>query len=376
MTETKEYSGAFFKIQDELSKPSRNHYFLNELTFEITKKCPMKCILCSSNGGTRCSREFSLNEIKKIIEDSISLGTIHINISGGEPFSHPHLFDICKYIKEKGISVDIYSCGNIEKEDGTLKPLENKTLVNLKKIGIDKIIFSIHGDNESIHDYITTKKGSFSNLIESVKRANFNKMYVEMHFVPTKLNYKSLPKVICLTKKLNVKKLSILRFVPQGRGWINKELLELKSKDIIEIKNILWTVEKNTKGEKLRVGSPFNCFHLDNQTICSAGIDKATIKADGLVFPCVSMKDFITDEPDNSIWNRPLSNIWNDSKLFNLARASKRIIEEESSCKKCLYFNKCGGGCLTQRLISNRLEDKDPYCLISVADYLEKIVWN
>jgi radical SAM protein with 4Fe4S-binding SPASM domain len=335
---------------------------LKELTFEITKKCPMQCLLCSSDGGIVCEREFAFNEIKNIIDASVQLGTKHINLSGGEPLIHPHILDICSYIKEKGLTIDVYTCGNIGYLDGNNRSIDNKLLASLKKIGIKSLIFSIHGDTAETHETVTTRKGSFDNLIQSIKHSIKTGLFTELHFVPTKLNYKTLPDVMELSDKLKVNRISILRFVPQGRGLINKNLLEIKFDEITELKNILQKIREKYPVSKFRTGAPFNCFQLSNQTFCNAGIDKATIKPNGFVVPCVSMKDFITENEDNNIWTKSLSDIWRDSTLFNISRKSLQIIEQDSVCNKCAYFSKCRGGCLTQKLLSNKLEDKDPYC--------------
>jgi len=335
---------------------------LKELTFEITKKCPMQCLLCSSNGGMSDTKEFTFNEIKNIIDTSVQLGTKHINLSGGEPLIHPHILDICSYIKEKGLTIDVYTCGNVGDLDGNNKSIDNKLLVSLKKIGMESLIFSIHGDTAETHEAVTTRKGSFDNLIQSIKQSIKTGLFTELHFVPTKINYHSLPKVMELVQKLQVKRLSVLRFVPQGRGLINRNLLEIKFDEITELKNILQEIRDKYPSDKFRTGAPFNCFQLSNQTFCNAGIDKATIKPNGFVVPCVSMKDFIIDVEDNNIWTRSLSDIWKDSTLFNISRKSLQIIEQESVCNNCEQFSRCKGGCLTQRLLNNKLEDKDPYC--------------
>ena len=351
-----------------------DEHSLKELTFEITKECPMNCLLCSSNGGHAYDKELDFITIKRIIDESIQLGVTHINLSGGEPLIHPFIIDICSHIKEKGLTVDIYTCGNIRSKDGRISPIDKKILSSLKKISIDKLVFSIHGHTPELHDMMTTKEGGFNNLLESIKRTVKLEFFTELHFVPTKINYKSLPEIMDLLKLLNVDKLSVLRFVPQGRGKENISSLELNSEEITELRDILHKLKKEHSSLRFRAGAPFNCFQLGTPTFCTAGIDKATIKADASVFPCVSMKDFVIDK-DNNILTRSLADIWRDSVLFNLTRISLRIIKEQSECKYCNHFKECRGGCLSQRIISNRLEQRDPCCIMPL-DRIEKQIIN
>ena len=346
---------------------------LKEITFEITRECPMECLLCSSNGGHAYNKELDLENIKRIIDESIQLGVNHINLSGGEPLIHPFIADICSYIIERGLTVDVYTCGNIIAKDSKINPINNELLSLLKKAPIDKLVFSIHGNSPQIHDKMTTKRGSFNILLESIKRSVKLGFYTELHFVPTKINYKSLPEIMVLLKSLNVDKISVLRFVPQGRGRTNKEKLELNPEEINELRQMLSELREIYPQSMFRVGSPFNCFHLCNPTLCSAGINKATIKADASVVPCVSMKEFTSRENDNNLWKNTLSDIWNHSCLFEDIRNTYAKIQK-SNCKNCIYFKNCRGGCLTQRLINN-LEGKDPYCLMYISS-VKKIEKN
>jgi radical SAM protein with 4Fe4S-binding SPASM domain len=337
---------------------------LEELTIEITKKCPMRCVLCSSEGGEQDPNELSLIELQKIVDDAISLGLKVISLSGGEPLESPHALNLIKYAKEKGIRVFLYTCGNIETKNG-ISAVDEKIFKVLKDLAIDKIIFSIHGPNSEIHEQITTKTGSFENLILSIKRAQRFLHSVELHFVPLLSNYEFIPQICQLAEELGTQQLSILRFVPQGRGSKNRRNLELTGKHILELRKILEEVLRDSSIH-LRLGSPFNCFNIDNRTKCTAGIDKATLRHDGFLFPCVSLKRIIVEDLDNNIRKTSFNDIWMNSRIFYLIRSYHRLIKN-GNCGKCYYFNTCGGGCLTQRMIDSDDISRggDPYCGIS-----------
>ncbi|MEA3324912.1 MAG: radical SAM protein, partial [Euryarchaeota archaeon] len=84
---------------------------LKDLTLEITRKCPMKCVLCSSNGGDPLPNEFSLSELKDIINQAKSMGVAEISLSGGEPLTYPYIVDICEHITKLNIDSFIYTSG-------------------------------------------------------------------------------------------------------------------------------------------------------------------------------------------------------------------------------------------------------------------------
>jgi radical SAM protein with 4Fe4S-binding SPASM domain len=321
----------------------------------------MRCTICSSEGGTCDPAELSLNELCKVIDDAKQSGVTTISLSGGEPLESPHVFDFIKYVKKSGLKLYIYTCGNLYSE-GRIIAIKEETLRILKELSVDKIIFSIHGPDAETHEKITGRKGSFDNLIVSIKRAQESGYDVELHFVPVLSNYRSLPQVCCLALDLGIQHLSILRFVPQGRGAENREELEITGNHIPELAKILNDIHQKSS-VKLRFGAPFNCFNIDNRTKCTAGIDKATLRPDGILFPCVSMKKIIPENRENDIRKHGFQKIWLNSRIFNLIRSFHNSIEK-GNCKNCDFLHICGGGCLTQRMIDSDdiFKSRDPYC--------------
>jgi len=60
---------------------------LKELVIEVTQKCPMQCIYCSTNAGPDKECELPINTVKRVIVDAAKMGVETIAISGGEPLS-------------------------------------------------------------------------------------------------------------------------------------------------------------------------------------------------------------------------------------------------------------------------------------------------
>lgn len=319
----------------------------------------MRCILCSSNGGEPCSRELSYEAIIDFIDQAVEIGCTHVNISGGEPFLHPDLIDICGYIKQKSCTLDVYTSGNTF-FNGKIKPLDEYDLKQINEIGINKIVFSIHGDSAKIHESITLQKESYNNLIKSIKSSKNQGIFTELHFVPNKINYMSLPNVIELFESLHVDKISILRFVSQGRGKKNRNQLEMNQREMIEFRKILLTIRKKYLENKLRIGTPFNCLHVDPRKQCTAGLNKATIKSDGFMVPCVSMKDFSSIGDDNDLFIHTIKDVWKNSSIFKNTRNALKNKCTSISCENI----DCNGGCLTQSIINDW--NGDPLCQLYI----------
>ncbi len=344
---------------------------LKDLTLEITRKCPMRCILCSSDGGEPLPDEFKVSELKDIVNQAKSIGVNEICLSGGEPLTYPYILDICEYITSLGINVSVYTCGNIFDLNNSLSSISESYFSKLRIAGVKKVVFSIHGSNPQVHDNITKRQKSFKNLIESIKNVQKARLNVEAHFVPLRENFKELPNIVSILSKVGLKTIHILRFVPQGRGELYKELLELRPKEVFEFRKILSEIINKSK-IKIIVGAHYNCLGLDN-TRCTAGIEKAIIRPDGFVFPCVGMKNIKSFINRNNIKDDKLEDIINESYGFTLLKVilSK---SESNSCQFCISENNCTG-CIAQRIIKYGEYDlrKDPSCINNLS--LENLVF-
>jgi len=67
-----------------------------ELTIEITQYCENYCDYCSTN-ASEDGEHLSFNVIKEFLEQHDEID--RINISGGEPLSHPDFYEILKYCR-------------------------------------------------------------------------------------------------------------------------------------------------------------------------------------------------------------------------------------------------------------------------------------
>lgn len=305
---------------------------VKDLCFEIIQTCPNNCLFCSSCAGMDKTKVIDFTTFKKVIDYFMNLGGIEeISISGGEPFLHPSLFDMVMYCKLKGIRVVLFTsgvkrnCKLSELELGIIKkkleeryanwPLEEKDkaikhfmniyieynnrqfraisrmeLEKLKYIGLDKIVFDFQGAERETYDFLMGSN-HFDEVELSMIRASVVGLDVDVHFVPMKCNYKELPDLIEILNIANIEKLSILNFVPQGRGKNNKDILMLTDDEMNEFVALYNKWNEVFKGV-IRVGIP---LIQEDTHKCSAGLDKLVIKYDGTVLPCPAFKEFDVD---------------------------------------------------------------------------------
>jgi len=350
---------------------------LKDLCFEIIQTCPNNCLFCSSCASIDKDKKIELDLFKKTIDHLIDLGGIEeISISGGEPFLHPDLFEMIKYCKEKGIRVVLFTSGIKRKKK--IPTLEFKNMIAeikekykryleqgmeeeeyqkyikieidrlnyfnnqeyseiskmemeyLKYIGLDKIVFDFQATEEASYNYVMHTKNMLTNLIGSMVKATAAKLDTDVHFIPMKCNYKEFSELIDYLNIGEIKNLSILNFVPQGRGKDNVSDLTLSLAEMEEFKKIYEENYKKFRG-KIRIGIPLikNDAHL-----CTAGFDKLVIKYDGTVLPCPAFKEYDLDKLHELGIETP--NIYTDLDKVLIKRGSRK----NPLCKEVYAFDR------------------------------------
>lgn len=309
---------------------------LKDLCFEIIQTCPNECKFCSSNSSKNAQTIVTLENFKKTVNYFMKQGRIgEISISGGEPFLHPDLFEMVRFCKELGIRTVIFTSGIKRKTDipkdarnyiieqykkqykeitskepwnerlkeslnryydfilqqPAFGAISRQELEYLKQLGLDKIVFDMQAVDQTIDENLMGRKNLNTYLINSLVRASAVGLNIDVHFIPMKPNYKQFPDVIECLEIANIQNISILNFVPQGRGRINSSELLLSREQLQEFAQILQREKAHFKGN-IRVGIPLNgkMSHM-----CTAGTEKLDIKYDGTILPCPAFKELNLD---------------------------------------------------------------------------------
>ena len=349
---------------------------LKDLCFEIIETCPNNCLFCSSCSSINKTRMIDYNKFKEVIDYFISIGGIkEISISGGEPLLHPELLRMIRYCKLNNIKVVLFTSGiklrtkmteedkeqlefNLRKQYESylsegMSQKEFDTLIEkqmevylrynekkfdslssydcklLKESGLDKIVFDFQAWNKDVYDKIMGTKDLFDLVTLSMIKAKSSGLKTDAHFIPTKINYKELVDIIEMLNVAEFDELSILNFVPQGRGKTNKDLLSLTEEEFKEFLEIYEKCKNEFKGN-LRVG-----IHLQEENVhkCTAGLSKLVIKYDGTVLPCAAFKEYDLEILNSMGIKTP--NIYEnleDIKTYNGTR-------KKPLCKQLYKFN-------------------------------------
>jgi radical SAM protein with 4Fe4S-binding SPASM domain len=263
---------------------------LRELVIELTDRCPLNCMHCSSNSSPDCCTFLSMDTVKALL-DEVAAGNRQLQISfgGGEPTLAPNFLEIAGEVGRYGFKCEVFTCGVAFRNTQNHIALPQKFLAEISNISPTPILVFGFLGLHSVHDSITGMDGSFASLIESLQKALSLGIPCSANFVPTKISYLGFHDLILLLESLGVPKLSVLRFVPQGRGLLNRNQLELTLEEENRFITDLLAIRDKAR-IMIRTGSPFNGIIPDNNVPCRAGFHKLVIQSNGNVLPCEVFK--------------------------------------------------------------------------------------
>ena len=309
---------------------------LKELAIEILQRCPNRCIYCSSLSDLNKTHIIPFEKICQVVDDAKTLGATRICLSGGEPFLHPRIVDTVKYISGVGMECYIYSSG-IYFSEGCYSSIPVE-LLNAVKPFATKLIVNYETTDADRYDVIMgTACNGLSLLESSIQSAVAAGMEVEAHFVPMHINWKDAADVVRRCNELGVKRVSFLRLVMQGRAHENVSLTALSDDEQRDFISLVKSIHIQDD-KAIRLGIPFrgNSF----QCACTAGIQKISIRYDGVVHPCESFKNnepagLINAKPDN-IYDKSLIDIYRDSAYLAEVRDLIRDFKASRCPEACV----------------------------------------
>ena len=346
---------------------------VEDLCFEIIQKCPNECMFCSSNATYQKELMVDLDTFKQVIDRFMELGGIkEISLSGGEPFLHPNLYDMILYCKTLGIRTVLFTSGvriNIRLNEFEMSMLNKKVedlyygrgwpeeecqkairweqgiyrranskefnsiyraeMEYLKWAGLDKIVFDLQGGNTDTYRCLMGRD-HFDLVMTSIIRAHVVGLETDVHFVPMKSNYREFPDLLEMLNIAHADNLSILNFVPQGRGEIHAKELMLNDEEVKEFRKIYLKSKELFKGN-IRVGIPLSG---EDSHKCTAGLGKLVIRYDGTVLPCPAFKEFDLERLKNL--GIPVWNIYQDLDKIKISNGTRC----KPLCKRLYKMNR------------------------------------
>lgn len=340
----------------EFHKPP---FRLRELKLEVTHDCNLRCSHCSSLAEPGCGRQMTPAVCRKILDDAASMGVTNVAFSGGEPLLWEDLPGAVGAASGYGMAVDLYTTGNV--------PYATHLLEALQQSGVQRVMFSVFGSDAESHERVTTVRGSYAATMSATTHCVRLGLDTEFHFVPLAHNFSELAKIAEHARELGVKRVSVLRFVPQGRGAATADM-QLSKTQNLDLRRIIQALRAD--GHRIRLGSPYNFLMLRDDPKCCAGIDRLSIGPDLRVFPCDAFKHLPPEvlgvgAEYSNLTHCTLAECWEKAPYLQAVR-EYLTTDFADECAECSALEDCLSGCMAQKFhaYGKPLKCPDPMCLM------------
>jgi MoaA/NifB/PqqE/SkfB family radical SAM enzyme/glycosyltransferase involved in cell wall biosynthesis len=176
---------------------------------DITHRCNLKCNVCEIRKD-KPAPEFTLDEVRKLIQDCVDWGVKDFVLSGGEPLIRNDIFDILDFVRLKKYHVGILTNGVILSAafiDKLLPYLASNTV---------SLSISLDALTPGIHDDIRGGAGCFEKTLNAFKVLSAHKQrYPGLNFnsISIILN-ENLEELAALARALKALNVNSIQFQP------------------------------------------------------------------------------------------------------------------------------------------------------------------
>lgn len=315
---------------------------LKELKIELTNKCSRNCKHCSSSATSDINnlKELNFYDVVRIIKEAKIMGVDTIVFTGGEPLLYDKLPELISLTTKLGMKSTIYSFAY--RTDETLN--KYRSLITL---GLNKIIYSLADSLSDEKELSTYNKEQFFDKVFEDNSATLGFHYAVSKDSIEKLNEVVNKTVEIFNNKNYFDKISLLRFVPHGKG---KKHMDLSKEELLSVRKFYLDLDNK---EKVRLGSPWNVLCIENNP-CIIADEIMIIGFDGVGYPCDSIKYFTKLGVSGNIKEKSLMDLYNSEYFSNI-----RKFNTDNSCSSCNQYQICKSGCIGQKIIANYVDGED-----------------
>ncbi|MEM4662731.1 MAG: radical SAM protein [Candidatus Diapherotrites archaeon] len=192
-------------------------------------KCNNNCRFCYA-ANKRDLPPMSTIEAKKQLKAAIERGSKFVDFLGGEPTIRKDLVELISYAKDLGFkTISITTNGRMLSNAEYAKKLYDA--------GLNSAVFSVHGHNAALHDYLVNVKGAFDQLIKGMKnfRALSEDVYICTNTVIVKPNVSFLPEIAEMNAKLGANGMEFIFPHPRGNAYKNFEEMVPRLEQLIGV---------------------------------------------------------------------------------------------------------------------------------------------
>ncbi|MBC2715454.1 MAG: methyltransferase domain-containing protein [Desulfobacteraceae bacterium] len=345
---------SLFPDSKEDSYPGRGRLLklnqLKECWLHITDRCNLSCRHCLFSCSGKTLTTLSIDTIRRCVDEAYRLGTRLFYLTGGEPFTHPQIDEICRLILTGYDDTDLVILTN-----GLLLSRHVEKLKQLP-LGRLHLQISIDGTRESHDQY--RGNGTYDKLTENIASISALNIHKTLAMAVHSENVMQMSNIVDIAAGYNISEVHYLwlfvfgnatskMFVPPDQLY--HHLVETKKK--AAQKGIV--IDNIRNMESQIYSSSGTKYDLGN-----AGWESLAIGPDGSIYPTPALignKKALSGHIDESI-----ETVWRHSPALSQLR-SISIIDDDAYMKNPLRYLVGGGDIDHSFYAGNTFTGHDPY---------------
>jgi pyrroloquinoline quinone biosynthesis protein E len=324
------------------------------LVAELTYACPLKCLYCSNPlNYAEMREELTTEQWRTAISEAADLGVVQVHFTGGEPVVRRDLPALIRHARRRDLYTSLITGGTL---------LTEEKLKELRDCGLEHIQLSIQDTDRDTAELVAGVR-SHDKKLEIARAIGATGFPMTLNVCLHRLNIDHAPALIALAAELGAHRLELANTAYYGWALQNRTALLPSREQLARLEDVVRKARAQYQGTMEIISTKVD-YYSEFPKPCMGGWANTymVVVPTGEVLPCHAAHT-IPGLRFESVRDRSLSSIWNDSPGLNAFRGDAWMQEPCRSCpRKAVDF----GGCRCQAfLLTGDAAATDPVCSLS-----------
>ena len=328
----------------QYAKRTRGHV-LQQLFWECTLRCNLNCLHCGSDcRAVSEKQDMPLSDFLAVLDDvrsKMNPSGILVITTGGEPLVRNDILECGRAIRGRGFHWGMVSNGLL---------MDEQMCERLVAAGLETVAVSLDGFEDD-HNWLRGSTYSFRMAERAIKVLIDKRITWDVITCVNQRNYSKIKEFRQYLIDLGVKHWRIFTIAPMGRAKDNKEL-QLDNHSFWELMDFIVETRKERK-----IHLSYGCEGFlgnyewqvrDYPFFCQAGINVASVLADGSISGCLSIRSHYHQ---GNIYRDKFTDVW--EHRFGPYRNHEWM--QTGACTDCKVWDFCLGNGMHLRDDEGRL---------------------
>lgn len=320
------------------------------ISWNLTKKCNLRCPHCYMDAGRPAERELTTEECLELIDEMKALGTEMLILTGGEPLLRKDIYDIARYASAQGLWVVMGTNGVLITDEVAEKMIE----CGVKGVGI-----SIDSLDPEKHNQFRGGPDAWKYSVRALEVCRRHGLQVLVQTTVMEMNRDEISEMIAFAREKGAWSFNLYFLVQTGRGQEMSDLSPVQTEAVLtelvdrqdDYRPMLVRAKCAPQFKQIAYAKGKGGLESGG---CMAGTQYCRITPGGDVTPC----PYMTVVAGN-VLEQSFSEIWHTSPVLQQLRDPDRL---KGRCGRCEFRELCGGcRCRAYAAHDDYLQE-DPAC--------------